>query len=102
MRTVWKYRIPYWEQTEATFDIPVGGTIVHIAREKTGSVEDFVSLWVEVNSTAATEARSFVIVGTGHPIPVGSRYRGTAFSSPLVIHLYEQTSPSTDTDRSTE
>lgn len=92
MKTIWKYRIPYFERTEESFDIPVGGAIVHVAREKTGSVQDYVSFWVEVNTTAPTERRSFVIIGTGHPIPTGTVYRGTVIAPPLVIHLYERTS----------
>jgi hypothetical protein len=36
-------------------------------------------------------ARAFTVIGTGHPIPEGAVYRGTAPRTPegIVFHLYE-------------
>lgn len=50
-----------------------------------------VEFWAEHDDAKPEELRTFVIVGTGHPIPDGATYVGTAprTREGLVWHLYE-------------
>jgi hypothetical protein len=84
MRTIWKWRINYLEQTEATFEIPTASTIRHVDAQA-----GVVSFWAEVNSEDERDLRRFVVIGTGHEVPEDGIYQGTALADPLVLHLYE-------------
>ncbi len=47
-------------------------------------------MWFECNSDATSHERKFMIVGTGHDIPVSARYMSTTFADEqFVWHLYE-------------
>lgn len=90
MRRVFKYDIPL---TRATFDMPDGARIVHVACQHDASS---VQLWAEVDDATLTRRRQFHIFGTGHPIPedTGGRefiHVGTAIApgGALVWHVYE-------------
>lgn len=50
-----------------------------------------IEFWAEHDDTREPEVRTFTIVGTGHPIPDGAVYVGTAprTREGLVWHLYE-------------
>lgn len=50
-----------------------------------------IEFWAEHDDTAPEVPRTFVIVGTGHPVPEGAAYVGTAprTREGLVWHLYE-------------
>lgn len=92
MKTVWKYRLNFYKAVSIDFQMPKGAKIVHVASERTGSVESFVSLWVEVDTEAPLQKRSFIVVGTGQERPVPAVYCGTVMVPPgLVLHLYETT-----------
>jgi hypothetical protein len=58
-----------------------------------GALEDSagIEFWAEYDEAKPKVRRTFVIVGTGHSIPDGARYVGTAPRTPagLVWHLYE-------------
>jgi len=59
-----------------------------------GATDDqVVEFWAEDSDDAPTVERTFLVVGTGHPIPEGARYIGTCPRTPLglVWHLYEVT-----------
>ena len=50
-----------------------------------------IEFWAERDDTKPAIVRTFVIIGTGHRIPDGARYVGTAprTRDGLVWHLYE-------------
>lgn len=50
-----------------------------------------IEFWAEYDDAKPVIRRTFVIVGTGHRIPDGAAYAGTAPRTPdgLVWHLYE-------------
>ena len=52
-----------------------------------------IEFWAEHDDTRPELPRTFVIVGTGHPVPEGALYVGTAPRTPegLVWHLFELT-----------
>lgn len=52
---------------------------------------DGIEFWAEHDDAKAEVSRLFVIVGTGHRIPDGAVYIGSAPRTPegLVWHLYE-------------
>ena len=86
MRTVWKYELPI---TGDTLELPAGARIVHVASQF--GDPSLVTLWAEVDPNAPYEHRSFMVVGTGHPIAGGTEYCGSgiAMDGHLVWHVYE-------------
>lgn len=92
MRTIYKYQIDPEMPMPVTFTLPSDAIVVHVATEKTGSVEERVSLWIEHDLDSPREERTFTLVGTGHNIPAGATYVGTAIMPPFVLHVYEETS----------
>lgn len=46
--------------------------------------------WFLVEPTGEKRPRKFKIYGTGHDIPISSRYLGTFQSPPYVWHLFEE------------
>jgi len=74
----------------ATLAMPNGANVLHV-----GAQLGRVYLWAEVNPDAPTVERSFMIIGTGGPVPTDSIYQGTAFVSDpdytydLIWHVYE-------------
>lgn len=48
-------------------------------------------IWVEVNTESPEIIRSFIFLGTGHEIPLGSSHIGSFQNPPFVWHVYEQT-----------
>jgi len=60
-----------------------------------------VEFWAEHDDSKPVRRRTFQVFGTGHPLPEGARYVGTAprTAEGLVWHLYELVSDETeDTD----
>ena len=55
-----------------------------------------IEFWAEHADAAECRVRTFTIVGTGHQIPDGATYVGTAPRTPegLVWHLFELAGPS--------
>ncbi|NEA61356.1 hypothetical protein [Streptomyces sp. SID12488] len=67
---------------------------VHVAADRIGVAENaphVVDFWAEGSLEEPGTARTFLVVGTGHPIPDGARHRGTTPRTPdgMVWHLYE-------------
>lgn len=54
-----------------------------------------VAFWSEHDENASTMTRSFQVFGTGHPLPPGASFVGTAprTAEGLVWHLYELADP---------
>jgi hypothetical protein len=83
-RVVWKYDL---SGVEWTFRMPSGAMVRHVA-EQDGQIR----LWAEVDPSALLENRTFVVAGTGHPLPnrelqfVGSLL---AAGGEFVFHVYE-------------
>ena len=83
MRTIFKYPLDLggsWPQVIATSGTPV---FRHFDMQG-----DTPCVWAEVDPNAAVEETKVVIVGTGHSIPDGFRYFGTAMHGQFVWHLY--------------
>lgn len=67
---------------------------LHVAADKLGAGKDashVVDFWAEGSFGESGTDRTFLVVGTGHPIPDGARWWGTTDRTPdgLVWHLYE-------------
>lgn len=85
MRTIYKYPLALGMNV---IDLPFGSSIEAVAQQ-----HGTVAMWAEVNSENKPETRTFYVYGTGHPIPAGFVYVGTAFGDPFVWHIYEQKKP---------
>jgi hypothetical protein len=83
MRTIWKYRLEVSDDVQS-LSIPREAKIVAV-----GNQEGSITLWAEVAPGRFTEARTFAIHGTGHPIASDEDYIGTAIVPPFVWHVYE-------------
>lgn len=83
MRTIWKYEFEITSIVQA-YDIPRGYSIVHV--EMQGR---HLCMWVDVNTDRPKDERSFMIIGTGHPVPDDAAYIGTAQQGEFVWHLFE-------------
>lgn len=92
VRTVWKYDMAL-DSRPQTFDMPKGSALRHVAQQTPGLPS--LQLWVEVAPPPSSdpvfmESRTFVVVGTGHPIPRGfTHHRGTVLMGQYVWHVYE-------------
>lgn len=78
------------------FTVRIGpGAILHVDATTLGvdhaHAQQAVDFWWEHDDTEQQVDRTFVVVGTGHPIPDRARHRGTTdrTSHGLVWHLYE-------------
>jgi hypothetical protein len=84
MRAVHRYQVTL--DGPATFGLtanPVAfGALVYSAG---------IEFWAEHDDEAPEVQRTFTVVGTGHPVPDGARYTGTAprTREGLVWHLFE-------------
>lgn len=85
MRTVYRYLIPVNDEP-TTVVACLKGVIVHVASRHS---PDTVEFWIDGKKTDTAD-RTFRVVGTGHPVPDGATYLGTALAAMgLVWHLYE-------------
>lgn len=92
-RTVWRYTIPVDDQVHELV-IPVdpdrNDGIVHVAAR----TPDEVEVWAVVRGSAWSEhtpapTLRVTVTGTGHPVPSGAVYIGTAVApAGLVWHLW--------------
>lgn len=85
MRAMFRYTVPVDDEPHAftlTGD-PVAVAAPHL---------DAVEFWAEHDDDAGAPSRAFQVFGTGHPLPAGARWVGTAPRiSGLVWHLFEVT-----------
>jgi hypothetical protein len=86
-RAVWRYQV----NLDGPTTIRLTGDPVAVAVDMPGDAG--IEFWAEHDPSKPEVARTFAIVGTGHPIPAGAAYVGTAPRSRygLVWHLYELT-----------
>jgi len=82
-RAIWKYEFEITAIVQA-YDVPKGSMPVHV--EMQGR---HLCMWMDVNTAADKDERSFVIIGTGHPVPDDAAYIGTAQQGEFVWHLFE-------------
>ena len=89
--TVYKYEVPVSDVPWAV-GMPIGAKILHVGVSGTDPMTT-VWIWAEVARDVPTEIRSFQLTGTGHPVPDGLTYVGTAYEAmlPLVWHVWEVT-----------
>lgn len=83
MRVVHKYKLKLHEHT--VIEAPKGSKLRVV-----GSQGADVMVWIEkpVEGDGENEMAIFEIYGTGHDIPEGRAYQGTAFVGPFVWHVY--------------
>lgn len=62
------------------------GKIVHV---RPHTVDTGVELWIEVEPNTPVVIRSFVVYGTGHPIPKSEEHVHTWVEGAYIWHLYE-------------
>jgi hypothetical protein len=80
---IWKYELPV--QDKVVVPMPQGAKVI-TAQPQRGAV----TIWAEVDPEARRVARTFRIIGTGHPVDDGGlRYIGTVQAGILVWHVYE-------------
>lgn len=90
--TVYKYKMPSLGRL-ITLDMPLGYRPLKIHIQKFWDDEG-IYLWAEVprDESIKKQRVSFCTIGTGHDIPDGYLYVGTAFeeSTAYVWHVYEK------------
>lgn len=93
MPKIYKYVIPYLEQTKITFQLQKGAWIRHIQALETPN--HVICMWVEVDinpDIQELEDRTFELFGTGVDIPENTRYVGTTIGvNDIVMHVFEIT-----------
>lgn len=90
MHTIWKFSIP---QTDTfRLDLPSGARFLDVQVQH-GAPQ----AWFLLDPDAEKEARRFVLVGTGHPVPEQEKLKhlGTfqLFTGELIVHLFEYEAP---------
>ena len=84
-KTIYKYDLAIGSNIRT---MPKGAIIIHV-----GNQAETLTIWVEVDPRQPEEARHFLTIGTGHPIPPNDTlmYIGTALfaGGSLVWHVYE-------------
>lgn len=85
MRKVFKYEVLVQDGVQ-TFDMPEGAHVVHVSDQR-----GQVCFWALVDPQAELVTRQFVIRGTGHDVPHGAQYIGSAMQlgGALVWHVFE-------------
>ena len=83
-RQIFRYTVPVDDQPHV---IHLTGDPLHVAN---GVTLDEVEFWAEHDMDAPEYPAAFQVVGTGHPLPDGALYVGTAprTREGLVWHLY--------------
>lgn len=85
---VWKFPINFGLAGGDFIEMPQGAQILTVQLQK-----GVPCLWAVVNPDAPKELRLFEIVGTGHPMRLGSmQYVGTfqLYVDELVFHVFER------------
>ncbi len=89
MRTIHKYVLPAFGADSVTL-VPVGSIIRLVAMQGLA-----LCVWIEVDTEHTTIGRVFRVFGTGHQVPDGYTYVGTAFDREFVWHVFEKRSAET-------
>jgi hypothetical protein len=83
MRTIFKYPVPV-DDLMHTHSIPAGSVVCYVGQQGCPCI------WIEVDTSMDRVERRFQIFGTGHPVPDGFIYVGTALDEPFVWHVFEK------------
>ncbi len=85
--TVWKYPLDLVDEPQV-IEVPDRAMLVHVA-DQYGEL----CVWFEVDPSRDLVDRWFTVEGTGHPVPDGATWMGTALMAggQLVWHVYEHT-----------
>lgn len=83
---IYRYEIEVDDQPHS-FEL-TGGDPVRVEATPDSRIVQF---WAVSDETVPPRKRTFQVVGTGHPLPTGARWRGTTSRTPggLVWHLVE-------------
>lgn len=89
--TVHKISVPVNDKA-VPFDLPQDARIIHVGCQSPDA--RWVSVWYEVQLPIRSDAmvtRHFQVFGTGHVVPAGCFYIGTAIvpNKSIVWHVYE-------------
>ena len=80
---IWKYILEIRDVQTLLIPRKAEGLSVQIQR-------GHICLWVKVNPNAPTEERTFIIRGTGHPLPEGKlSHIGSVQQHDFVWHVFE-------------
>jgi len=79
---IWKSKLDLTDVQLVT--LPHGARPVHFGPDPNGAL----CVWCEVEPMHTTKNFGFVVVGTGHDIPAGFQYVGSAVNLPFVWHCY--------------
>lgn len=93
---VWKYTIDLTRGKEPQeFKMPKGAKILAVKDHITFDNRLNIHLWVQVDPDVEERVpRQITVVGTGHSVPVGADYLGTAFfGQGVVLHVWETFKP---------
>lgn len=104
VRRVYRYTVPADDQAHKivmfgaapilAVSAPAGGQAVWDTRPasiRCGRQVPYVEFWAEhYDSGAHDRARTFRVLGTGHPVPRGYNWVATCLRPPLGLHLYEK------------
>lgn len=91
MRSVWKLQYNLFNGTSA-FRVPVGAKVIHVNRDPAiPANEEFISIWIDVDTDAPMEEISFDVRGTGHPVIPDAEYVGSVIAPPYAWHVFKVT-----------
>lgn len=81
MRTVHKYVISITRGSRLL--LPDTARVVHVG------MQNDLCLWIELETEEPyRNEKTFIVIGTGHPVPQDGTYVGTVFDGPFVWHVY--------------
>ena len=100
MRTVHKFPLSLTDaginKGIVTVDMPKDAIVLSIQTQSVVPFpgqpgEQVPTIWAQVNTEADIVVRTFVVIGTGHPLPEKQPvvYWGTVQTGPFVWHIYE-------------
>lgn len=83
MRTIHHYKLEISDRQ--AIDMPLGAVPLWIA-----VVNGDLRVYADVDTTATMAPEVFRVFGTGHALPPGMTYIGSAFVAPFVWHVYRE------------
>lgn len=89
MITIHHFVVPIGQNEGGSFPVKIDPTARIVEVRQLSMNAPGVEFWAIVDTTHKSEERQFAIHGTGHPIPPGQRYVGTAPGPTFVWHLFE-------------
>jgi len=94
MLRIFKYSLPFTPDEPAVLDMPEGAQVVRLGLQwgtewAAAEARKVPTLWALVDDDSPTVPRRFLVVGTGHAVPRGSRYVGSWDAAPFVWHVVE-------------